>query len=198
MGNVVGNWDQRKYVLNDENYGGICEESAVMPDGEISKYVDILQGIYRHVCTLSTILVKVYINDMIAIEAAKEGVTVGEDEVSRLMFADDFLGISETPKELQEHTEKALECASKWRVTANVKKCAVVVQYNEDKVNPVTFRWKWGVDEFPIVDRYTYVGVEVSKECSWDAHIAKVTGKGISHAGKMDAILTDSHLDTKL
>ena len=87
MGNVVGNWDQRKYVLNDENYGGICEESAVMPDGEISKYVDILQGIYRHVCTLSTILVKVYINDMIAIEAAKEGVTVGEDEVSRLMLS---------------------------------------------------------------------------------------------------------------
>ena len=30
----------------------------------------------------------------------------------------------------------------------------------------------------------------------WDAHIAKVIGKGKSHIGKMDAILTDSHLDT--
>ena len=29
----------------------------------------------------------------------------------------------------------------KWRVTANVKKCAVGVR-NEDKVSPVTFKWK--------------------------------------------------------
>ena len=28
-----------------------------------------------------------------------------------------------------------------------------------------------------------------------DAHIANVIGKGKSHVGKMDAILTDSHLD---
>ena len=47
-------------------------------------------------------------------------------------------------------------------MTANVKKCAVVV-CNEDKVNPVTFKWKWGEDELPIADQYTYLGVEISK-----------------------------------
>ena len=49
----------------------------------------------------------------------------------------------------------------KWRVTANVKKCVAVV-CNEDKVNPVTFQWKWGEDELPITDQYTYLGVEIS------------------------------------
>ena len=44
-------------------------------------------------------------------------------------------------------------------MTANVKKCAVVV-CNEDKVNPVNFKWKWGKDELPIVDQYTYLSVE--------------------------------------
>ena len=34
--------------------------------------------------------------------------------------------------------EQALEYTRKWRVTAKVKKCAVVV-CNEDKVNPATF-----------------------------------------------------------
>ena len=47
---------------------------------------------------------------------------------------------------------------------------------------------------------HTYLGVEISKECSWDAHKATVilTGKGKAHVGKMDAILTDSHLDTRI
>ena len=62
-------------------------------------------------------------------------------------------------------------------------------------MNPVTFQWKWGVDDLPIVAQYTYLGVEISKDCSWHAHIANVIGQGNSQVGKMDAILTDSHLD---
>ena len=54
----------------------------------------------------------------------------------------------------------------------------------------------WGEDELPIVDQYMYLGVEISKDCSWDAHIGKVVGKDKSQVGKMDATLTDPHLDT--
>ena len=74
--------------------------NVVMLDGEISDYVDIVQGIAQG-CTLSPDLFKVYIDDVIvAVEAAKQGVTMGEDTVSGLMFADDFVGISETPEVL--------------------------------------------------------------------------------------------------
>ena len=55
-------------------------------------------------------------------------------------------------------------------MTANVKKCAVVV-CNEDKVHSVNFKWKWGEDKLPTADQYIYLGVEISKDCSWDAHI---------------------------
>ena len=75
-----------------------CARSAVMLDGEISNYVDILQGVAQG-CTLSSNLFEVYINDMIgAVEAAKQGVPVGDDTVSGLMFADDFVCKSETPE----------------------------------------------------------------------------------------------------
>ena len=85
-----------------------CATSAVMLDGELSKYVDILQGVAQG-CTLSLNMFKVYINDIIvAVEAAKQGVTMGEDPVSGLMFADDFVGISETPEGLQKQIRKAL------------------------------------------------------------------------------------------
>ena len=149
-------------------------------------------------CTLSPNLFKVHTNDtIVAIDAAKQGVKVGEDTVSGLMFADDFVGMSETPEGLQKQMEKALEDTRKWRVTANVKNCAVVV-CNEDKVNPVTFKWKWVEDELPIADQRTDLGVDVTKESFWDAHKEKVIGKGKAHVGKMDAILTDSHLDTRI
>ena len=49
--------------------------------------------------------------------------------MSGLMFADDFVGVSETPEDLQKQVEKALEYTRKWRVTSDVKKCAVVVLY---------------------------------------------------------------------
>ena len=82
------------------------------------------------------------------------------------------MGISGTAEGLQEQIEKALEYTRKWRVTANVSKCAVLV-CNEDKKKPVEFKWKWGREELPIVDHYTYLGVEISRNCSWDAHINK-------------------------
>ena len=40
-------------------------------------------------------------------------------------------------------------------------------------------------------------GVEISKNCSWNAHIAKIIGKGKAQIGKMNAVLTDSNLDTR-
>ena len=48
-----------------------CAKSAMMLDGEVSKYFDILQGVAQG-CTLSPTLFKVFINDLIlAIESAQ-------------------------------------------------------------------------------------------------------------------------------
>ena len=63
---------------------------------------------------------------IVAVEAAKQGVTMGEDTVSGLMFADDFVGISETPEGLRKQIEKALEYTRKWRVTASVKQYTIM------------------------------------------------------------------------
>ena len=81
---------------------------------------------------------------IVAVEVAKQGVTMGGgDTVLGLMFADGFVGISETPEGLQKQIEKALQANGRWRVTANVKKCAVVV-FNEDMVDLANFKWEWG------------------------------------------------------
>ena len=70
--------------------------SAVM-DGEISyEVLGISQGVTQG-CSLLPNLFKVYINDMrVAVEAAKQGFSVGEDTVSGLMFTGGFVGITGT------------------------------------------------------------------------------------------------------
>ena len=74
-------------------------------------------------------LLEAYTNGMIvAVESAKQGVTMGGDTMSGLMIVDDFVGMSETPEGLQEQIEKALEYTRKWRVVANVKTRAGVVR----------------------------------------------------------------------
>ena len=40
-----------------------------------------------------------------AVEATKQGIKVGEDMVSGLIIADDFVGIAETPNGMQKQTE---------------------------------------------------------------------------------------------
>ena len=49
---------------------------------------------------------------IVAVEAAKQGVTVRKYTVSGLMCVDDFVGISETPEGLQKQVQRALliEC----------------------------------------------------------------------------------------
>ena len=52
--------------------------------------------------------------------------------VSGLVFVNDLMGVSGTAAGLQQQVEKALEYTRKWKVTANVNKCAVPV-CKEDK-----------------------------------------------------------------
>ena len=86
-------WRITKYMTE-------CAGSAVMVDGEMPKYGEILHRVAQG-CTLSPTLFKIYttskylltINDLVvvAVETAKQGVAMEEDTVSGLMFADDFV-----------------------------------------------------------------------------------------------------------
>ncbi|CAB1112777.1 unnamed protein product [Ectocarpus sp. CCAP 1310/34] len=110
------------------------------------------------------------------VEAVRKGVKVGDTEtsVSGMLFADDFVGMSDTPEGLQ----------------------LAVMVCNENKEEPVEHRWKWGIEEIAVVDQYTYLGVEIAKDCSWNAHMSKVAEKGKAQAGKLHPILANRHLDT--
>lgn len=50
----------------------------------------------------------------------------------------------------------------------------------------------------PIAGHYTYLGVEIKKNCSWLAHTNEEIGKGKAQTGRVDVILSDSHPDFRM
>ncbi|CAN0274831.1 unnamed protein product, partial [Ectocarpus sp. 4 AP-2014] len=72
-------------------------KSPVKLDGD---FFDIEQKVPQG-CTLSPTLFQVFINDRLEVaEAVRKGVTVGDTEtlVSGMLFANDFVGMSDTPE----------------------------------------------------------------------------------------------------
>ena len=64
-----------------------------------------------------------------------------------MLFADDFVGISDSKESLQKLLDVVYSYCSKWRLRANVSKSAVMV-FSKDVANGC---WKWGEYSLPIV-----------------------------------------------
>ena len=106
--------------------------SAVLLDGECSEAFDVQQGVAQG-CSLSPILFSVFINGILKeVERAGLGVELSDGStIGGMLFADDFVGVSNSEEEL-----------SMWRmpIGANVSKSAVVVFARE----LVEGSWNWG------------------------------------------------------
>ena len=63
------------------------------------------------------------------------------------MFADDFVGVSESGEQLQRVINVVCSSCRKWRLKANVSKSAVMT-VGEGSVEG---SWKWGEQELPRV-----------------------------------------------
>ena len=60
--------------------------------------------------------------------------------VGGMLFADDFVGVSDSRESLQKHIDVVHEYCNKWRLKANVSKSAVMVFSK----NSVEGGWKMG------------------------------------------------------
>ena len=71
--------------------------------------------------------------------------------VGGMLFADDFVGISDSNKSLQKLKNVVYSYCSKRRLRANVSNSAVMVFF-KDAINGC---WKWGEYSLPIVSSYS-------------------------------------------
>ena len=99
-----------------------ASRSAVLLDGEKSASFSVEQGVAQG-CSLSPILFSVFINDLLKeVEKAELGIQFGEG--GGMLFADDFVGLSDSKEQLQKLIDVVYSYCSKWRLKANVTKSA--------------------------------------------------------------------------
>ena len=163
--------------------------SAVLLDGECSEAFDVQQGVAQG-CSLSPILFSVFINGLFKeVEQAGLGVELSDGStIGGSLFADDFVGVSNSEEELQRLINVVHAYCCKWRLKANVSKSAVVVFARE----LVEGSWNWGEQlALPRLSKYTYLG---TSNGAWDEHVkivCRMAGKrlvkciviGILHVG---------------
>ena len=112
-------------------------KSAVLLEGEKSDTGTFTneQGVAQG-CSLFPILFSVFINDLLKeVEQTGLGIQLSSGKtVGGMLFADDFVGISDSKESLQKLLDVVYSYCSKWRLRANVSKNAVMV-FSKDAVN---------------------------------------------------------------
>ena len=135
----------------------------------------------------------VFISDLLEeIDRAQIGIQLKScNKVGSLLFADDFVGITESSENLQQQIYILYEFCSKWRLRANVNKSVVLV-FGKDKVKG---KWNWGDHVLPIVSNYTYLGVDFSYNEAWDTHIKKLIQNGKQKVNQLNSIISNHYIN---
>ena len=166
--------------------------SAVLLEGEKSEVFDVEQGVAQG-CSLSPILFSVFINGLlVAVEQAGLGIELSDGgRVGGLLFADDFVGVSESGEQLQRVIDVVHSYCRKWRLKANVTKSAVMT-FGKGSVEG---SWKWGEQDLPRVSKYTYLGIDFAESGAWDVHIKKVVASGKKKVNQLNSVISNRDIN---
>ena len=89
-----------------------------------------------------------------------------------MLFAEDFVGVSDSRESLQKFINVVHGYCNKWRLKANVSKSAVMVFSK----NSVEGGWKLGEHTHPRVSNYSYLGIDFASNGAWDVHLKTDNG----------------------
>ena len=131
---------------------------------------------------------------MTEVEQAELGIQLSNSEmIGGMLFADDFVGVSDSEEQLQKLIDVVHAYCRKWRLKANVSKGAVMV-FTKGVVDS-TCMWKWGEQDLPRVSNYTYLGIEFSSNGAWDKHIKKVVDSGRKKLNQIHSVLSNRDIN---
>ena len=109
-------------------------------------------------------------------------------QLNDLLFADDFIGLSDSKEGLQDMINVVYAYSKNWCFEANVTKSAVVVFRNEKTFDG---KWFWGNSALPHLDNYNYLGIMFTYNGQWDVHIKDLVTAGKRKVNSLLRILNN-------
>ena len=130
------------------------------------------KGLPKDVVYLQFCFLCLFVNGLlVAVQQAELGTESSDwGKVGGLLFAEDFVGVSESGEQLQRVIDVVHSYCRKWRLKANVSNSAVIA-FGKGSVEG---SWKWGEHDLPRVSKYTYLGIDFPDSGTWDMHMKKV------------------------
>ena len=112
---------------------------------------------------LSPVLLSLFMNDLPQYfkESKSPGVMLGNQTINCLMYADDLLIISPSPKGLQQSLNVIHRHAQQWKLKVNTKKSNIII-FSGNGQNKNNIDFKYNNETLQIVDKQTYLGIEMT------------------------------------
>ncbi len=159
-------------------YDGV--ECCVRVNGAMTGWFSVDNGL-KQGCGISPTLFAIYVNDLAQeINSLKNGIQIGEENISILLFADDIALISDSEEKVQAMLTQLHKWCRKWRLNLNMDKTKIV-HYRSEKDNRSNFNFKFGEKQVEYVNSYKYLGlwfeehlnlIEMTKPLASSAHRA--------------------------
>ena len=125
---------------------------------------------------------------LVAVEQAGLGIELSDGgKVGGLLFADDFVRVSESGEQVQRVIDVIHSYCRKWRLKANVNK-----SFGKDSVEG---SWKWGEQDLPRVSKYTYLGIDFAESGAWDVHKKKVVASGKKKVNQLHRVISNRDIN---
>ena len=124
-----------------------------------------MQNIHKNPLSdnLAPTLFAVFINDLAnEINMTQCGVSVSEQMISLLMYADDIILISDSQEGLQKQLDTLNKWSTKWSLSVNVDKTKVI-HFRKASDPRSTFNFHLGDNTIDIVNSYRYLGLELNE-----------------------------------
>jgi exonuclease III len=140
-------------------WGGNCGVSDCF-----STNIGLRQG-----CVLSPVLFTLFINDLH--DQIEGGLSLGSGRIRVLKYADDIACISDSPAGLQIMINNLIKYCEKWNLQVNINKSKILIFKKGGGKRAKNEKWFYGKDIIEVVSRYKYLGVTLTSNLSFQAHL---------------------------